>query len=185
MTLKMMVWVMDDAPITDPVDLALLLALAEQAHEDGTGAYPSHATLARRGRCSVSTVQRHLAGMEEAGVIRRGDQTLAERFPPNRRPVVWDLCITLSTPVDNLAGQNDRPVKSAGLTGQIGASGRSLVTDKPNTNQEINQGAYRAQQNPSTGGQPPTLAALRAAERDVCEHGALPRRCAFCRTIDE
>lgn len=181
MTLKAMVWVLDDAPVTDAQSLAVLLALAEQAHEDGTGAYPSHATLARRGRCSVSTVQRRLAELEEAGLIRRGDQSIVSRFPANRRPIVWDLCITLSTPVDRLTGQDDWPVKSEGLPGQIGGSGRSAVTDKPNTNQEINRGAPRPTRDLSTGGFPPSPTALRAAELEACEHGAPPGRCALCR----
>jgi DNA-binding transcriptional MocR family regulator len=181
MTLKAIVWVLDEAPVNDAQSLAVLFALAEQAHEDGTGAYPSHATLARRGRCSVSTVQRRLAELEAAGLIRRGDQTIVSRFPPNRRPVVWDLCINLSTPVDNLTGQVDRPVKSEGLAGQIGASDRSLLTDKPNTNQEMNQRATRASRDLSTQGFPPSPTALRAAELAACDHGAPPGRCALCR----
>ncbi len=171
----MLLWAMDEAPVTDPQSLVLLQALAECASEDGTGAYPSQSTLARRGRCSLSTVGRYLAAMERDGIIRRGDQELTRKYPANRRPVVWDLCIGA---VDNVTSQSDWAVKSDGLPSQNRSSDPSLVTDKPKSNQEINPDVKRRSIPIS-----PLLASLRAEQplpAPECGHGLKPWRCPQC-----
>lgn len=196
MTIKAVTWAFDDAPVDNAQQALILLALAERSRDGGRNCWMSHASIAARARCSVSTVQRHLAELEQAGLIRRGDQdAVPANIPRNRRPVVWDLMLdrtrgaqpvdddleTVDNSVDALAGQIDWPVKSGPLAGQNQPLGRSLVTDKPNTNQEINQRATRKIPDLSTQGFPPSPTALRAAELAACEHGAPPGRCALCR----
>lgn len=90
----------------DPTQALILCAMAETAHDDGTEARASQATYARYARCSDRTLRRHLKAMEEAGVIRRGNQDLVAHLRADRRPVVWDLNM------GSAAGQNDRPVDS-------------------------------------------------------------------------
>lgn len=70
-----------------------LLALADHARPDGTGAWPYVANLAELLGTSERTVYRHLAQLEEAGLIRPGDQALVEHYPADKRPRVWDLAM--------------------------------------------------------------------------------------------
>jgi hypothetical protein len=103
--------------VDDPTQALILCAMAETAHDDGTEARASQATYARYARCSDRTLRRHLKAMEEAGVIRRGNQDLVAHLRADRRPVVWDLNMGPT------AGQNDRPV----------GSGRADKVDRPDT----------------------------------------------------
>lgn len=100
MSLKAMLWVLEDCTVAEPELRVLLFALADRAANDGTSAFPSRAWLAERCFCSVRSVSRRLARLEEMGIIRRGDQHLVDHFRADRRPVVWDLNITYGvTPV--------------------------------------------------------------------------------------
>ena len=62
MSLKAMIWVMEDAPVESHTELVVLYALADRAHDDGTAAWPSQDWIAERARCSTRTVRRGLAG---------------------------------------------------------------------------------------------------------------------------
>lgn len=100
MSLKAMLWVLEDCTVAEPELRVLLFALADRAANDGTSAFPSRAWLAERCFCSVRSVSRRLARLEEMGIIRRGDQHLVDHFRADRRPIVWDLNITYgATPV--------------------------------------------------------------------------------------
>lgn len=94
MSLKAMLWVLEDCTVAEPELRVLLFALADRAANDGTSAFPSRAWLAERCFCSVRSVSRRLARLEEMGIIRRGDQHLVDHFRADRRPIVWDLNIT-------------------------------------------------------------------------------------------
>lgn len=107
-----MLWALNDAPTDDATEALVLIALADNAHDDGTCAWPSHATLARRARCSVSTVQRALRRLESSGLITKGDQQTVAHLRADRRPVVYDLALppqAVSTGGENTAGHTDRP----------------------------------------------------------------------------
>lgn len=91
MSLAAMVWALHEADVRNPGELAVLLALADKAWDDGTRAYPAQVSIAEAARISTATVQRILPALEERGVIRRGDQSLVEHF--RYRPVVWDLAM--------------------------------------------------------------------------------------------
>ena len=57
MSIKVMTWVWDNSP-TAGTELLLLLAIADQADDRGTNAWPSLRSLARRTRLDPRTVQR-------------------------------------------------------------------------------------------------------------------------------
>ncbi|WEV59702.1 helix-turn-helix domain-containing protein [Bifidobacterium sp. ESL0728] len=85
-------WALRHAPVgSDTTKRLILMALAEFAGPDGTGAYPAIDTLCDLVRLKRRCVLRHIAEMERSGVIRRGDQRLTLHYRADRRPVVWDL----------------------------------------------------------------------------------------------
>lgn len=138
MSLKAMVWVMEHAPVQNHGELAVLYALADRANDDGSAAWPSQEWLAERARCHSRTVRRHLHELELRGIIRRGDQRLVDHIQGNRRPVVWDLNLSvrpdISVRADNMAdwtNQTLRPDNSSTQAGQSVQLGRTLVSDKP------------------------------------------------------
>ena len=69
MSVRATVWAFDEAPVTDPTTLCVLLALADDADSDGGNCYPSLRRIAARARVSLSTAKRHVRSLEEAGVI--------------------------------------------------------------------------------------------------------------------
>lgn len=87
-------WVLDNTPQLDPGLALTLLVLAEHADDEGRGAFPSQATLARRAHKTERAVRNDLTRLERLGLVSRGDQSRTARMPANRRPVVWDLAIT-------------------------------------------------------------------------------------------
>lgn len=94
MSLKVITWVLYEAPVTTQSHLLVLLALADRAHDDGTAAYPAREWIADRARCSVRSVASHLRALEDEGLIRKGDQELVSHFRADRRPVVYDVVMT-------------------------------------------------------------------------------------------
>ena len=126
-----MLWVMECAEIKTPGELVVLYALADRADDDGRGAFPSQEWLARRSRCSTRSVRRRLGELESRGVICRGDQDLVAHYRPDRRPIVWDICMA-DGPVLT-GGQIDRPDKSGRPTGQIGSTDRTNRVERPDT----------------------------------------------------
>lgn len=95
MSLRALLWAIHDAPVNNHGELAVLNALADRASDDGTAAYPSQKWVAYRARCSDRAVRNHLKALEERGLIRRGDQRLVGHFEEGKRPVVWDLDMTM------------------------------------------------------------------------------------------
>lgn len=80
MSVHVVSWAFREAPVEDKHDLLVLLVLAEHAHEDGSGAWPSVATIAKLARLSPRRVQYALRQLEAAGIIttkpRAGSTTL-------------------------------------------------------------------------------------------------------------
>ena len=135
MSLKAIIWVMEDAPVENHGELAVLYALADRANDDGSAAWPSQDWLAHRARCSDRTVRRVLLKLEERGVIRRGDQKLTSHLTLRRKPVVWDLNLSLKR-TDFPTGQNDRfskPDNGDIKTGQNEPQNRTTTTLKADT----------------------------------------------------
>lgn len=130
-------WALKIGGVQDATSRVILLGLAEHAHEDGSSAWPSVATLAKYAVCSERTVHRRLRELEEAGMIRRGDQQLVAHLPSNRRPIVYDLPVGVTvwhtsrddirTGVSPEAARGDTP----------GTSGVTAVADKPSLEPSI------------------------------------------------
>lgn len=135
-------WAMRRAPVTDPTSTLILVGLGSHAQDDGTDAFPSRATLAQYARCSVRTVARYLAALEEQGVIARGDQELVSHRPVNRRPVVYNLNLLAGTSVtktgvsDSHVGQGE-PNQGVGQS-DWGDSGGNLGVTRMAHNTSFN-----------------------------------------------
>lgn len=91
MSIEAVAWALNEAPVQDASALLVLIGLANHAARDGSNSYPSRDTLAGYARCSVRTVSVKLKALEEAGVIKRGDQAHVAHLRGDRRPVVYDL----------------------------------------------------------------------------------------------
>lgn len=156
MSLEATVWALKKAPVPsgDPIAHLVLIGLADHADVHGRDAFPSVSTLAEYARCSKRSVQNKLAVLEEAGVIWRGDQVAASRYPANRRPVVYDLAmearIEVPEPVDNsisgvqdvhaCAVGEDSGVHENGVRGaQDDTLGVHAGADKPYIKPSLNQ----------------------------------------------
>ena len=81
MSFDVILWVMHNSEETLGRRL-VLLALAENANDDGSGAWPSVETLAKKSRLSTRQVKRCLKGLAEDGAI------LEEGTGPKGRPSV-------------------------------------------------------------------------------------------------
>lgn len=125
MSLNAIIWALEQAPVDDPTTALVLIALADNANQDGTGSWPPLQTIAHRARCSVRTAQRHLRILEDARIIRQGNQDLVAGYPANRRPVVYDLNLAAAR------GDNLSPQAARGDTG--GQSGVTPVVVRGDT----------------------------------------------------
>lgn len=85
----------------------VLLALADYADDLGQRAFPSVARLTVRLGMSERAVRRALASLEDAGIIRRGDQQHVAHYRADRRPVVWEL--GLNRPPRGATGGTPQP----------------------------------------------------------------------------
>lgn len=91
-----MQWAINSAPSTSTVERLILIKLAEHANPDGTDSFPAIRTIAKTAHCDRRTVQRHVAALEQRGLIAKGNQAAAQHIRPDRRPTVWDLLIPRS-----------------------------------------------------------------------------------------
>ncbi|MCY4726728.1 helix-turn-helix domain-containing protein [Nocardioides sp. STR2] len=120
MSLEAMVWALKHAPVIDAQEHLVLIGLADHAGSNGTGAWPSRATLAEYARCTERTVGTKLRRLAEAGIIRRGDQRIVGHLRADRRPVVYDLAMDGGNLFPAVHGGNDVP--AAPVTGGNAAS---------------------------------------------------------------
>ena len=93
MSLRATLWALYDAPVDEQGPLLVLIALADDAADDGTGAAVGRKTLAKAARCSPRSITRYLAFLEDSGVITPGDQRAVAHIRGDRRPTVYDLAI--------------------------------------------------------------------------------------------
>lgn len=87
-------------------EFALALALADNAHEDGSHIFPSVGTMAAKSRQSVRAVQRQLRGMVASGWLQRtsaglGGRGKATEYRINPRWLKGEDLTPFSGPVDN------------------------------------------------------------------------------------
>jgi hypothetical protein len=128
MSVEAISWALNLAPV--PADRRgqpssackfVLVGLANHAGPDGSGAFPSVATLVRYTGLSERTVRTCLDRLEAGGIIRPFDpDLLAARIKrADRRPQGWDLDLTLARDDLNEPGvtvpESQSPVRRAGL----------------------------------------------------------------------
>lgn len=109
-----MAWAIERAPNVPAVAALTLVGLANHADRDGSGSYPSVATLARYARKSERAVQRDLRQLEAAGVISLGDQRKVAHLDSRYRPAVYDLAMP----------RDDADVTPTGSRGDAGGGSR-------------------------------------------------------------
>jgi hypothetical protein len=108
-----MTWALRDAPAVPSHAVAVLIGLANHANEEGRGAYPSQKLLGKYARKVERQVRKDLQTLEELKLIRRGDQRIVAHIPADRRPIVWDLAMELTSP------QTGVTTVPAGTTGPV------------------------------------------------------------------
>lgn len=126
-----MLWALYDAPVTEPSQVLVLLALADHVGDDGRGAWPSVATIAAGARCKRRTVQYALRALEQQGLIRKGDQGLTQHHRADRRPVVWDLVLPRGASSARRDLYGVQPTTSRGATQRI--YGVQPIAPEPST----------------------------------------------------
>lgn len=120
MSMQAMVWALEQAPDVPAQALGVLMGLANHADEQGRGAYAGQELLAEYARKSDRQARTDLGRLEDAGLIRRGDQSLVAHLRADKRPVVWDLAM------ERIKEKSDRKCAS----GRKEASGRTDSTDE-------------------------------------------------------
>lgn len=141
MSLRALTWAIYEigSTLKDASAYRVLLILADNANDEGKGAYPSASTIAEETGMSLRTVRNKLNDLETAGIIMRGDQALADYLPANRRSVVWDLNL------DNNRRAESAPQHTPATTTTRGAKS-APQTDGSDVQQGCNRGATDVQQ---------------------------------------
>ncbi|WP_371409761.1 hypothetical protein OG423_14240 [Micromonospora zamorensis] len=86
-------WVLEDAPDLPSHLVSPLVALADSAAPDGTGAFLGQPEIAWRTRKALRNSRKDIDSLEKLGLIREGDQSLAQYIRSDRRPTVYDLAM--------------------------------------------------------------------------------------------
>ncbi len=120
-------WAFDDAPVPNEL-LTTLLAVARYTDEEGKGARPSMATIARVAGKSPNQARADIRRLEELELIRPGDQNLAAHLKHGQRPVVYDVNLDLkgSRPVRDRRGgrrATETPIAHSGGTSHVDSGG--------------------------------------------------------------
>src|SRR5437899_689196 len=68
-SVSVMAWVFNSAPTTSPTDQAVLLAIADRCDDEGTSAYPSVATIAKKTRLDERSVRRAIKRLQDLRVL--------------------------------------------------------------------------------------------------------------------
>lgn len=106
MSVQALSWALHESPVRNKGDLLVLIALADSAHQDGDGAYPSVAILARVARMSSRSVQESLRRLESTGII--------EGAPRHGKTTVYRVPITPAKSVEVQTSQGCDPPQGRG-----------------------------------------------------------------------
>ncbi|MGS0571624.1 helix-turn-helix domain-containing protein [Xanthomonas oryzae pv. oryzicola] len=119
MSVQVMAWALEQRIVLDAPARHVLLCLANYADKDGRGAFPAVQRLADDTGLSVRTIQRQLAALVAAGVIRRGSDAIVAAYIPraDRRPVCYDIIMQRSDAVAPGERQRDDNRARHGMTG--------------------------------------------------------------------
>lgn len=111
MSLRAMLWAMDEAPVESATERLILIYLADYASDDGTGIFPAMQKIAERSGFSRSTVKRTVKRLADRGVLAPGDERLVGHYREDKRPNVWNIVYAAS---DLLAAQVQSKVSMSG-----------------------------------------------------------------------
>ena len=116
MSIEAINWALNLAPCDNSTQKLVLFALANHAHPDGTSAFPSVARIMRYTLLSERAIRLHLAGLEELGLIERGDAFVVASYisRADRRPQGWNLRLDKVCEVQPVQVVNERGASSAG-----------------------------------------------------------------------
>jgi hypothetical protein len=176
-----MTWVWNHSPVAGN-DLLTLLAIADNAADDGTNAWPSIDTLARKTRLDRRTVRRVILRLEEGGHLQvdyqagpRGTNRYAVVMDPGNLPPRQN-----ATPADCPPGKSSSPPGTA----MPREGWRSYATRTSFTSNERPRG--RSASGKPSAAQPRRGAALPPAAKapDRCPRhpGQYARFCGPCRS---
>ncbi len=98
--------------IDDPLDLLILLDIADVADEHGCNSYPSQARLAKHCLSNDRTIRRHLVSLTERGLLE------VQAVSTRAKPTVYRIRELYQQWVDKMTTQN---------AGQNGKGGHSVV----------------------------------------------------------
>lgn len=96
MSVEAMAWAIRQQDVTAATARHVLLVLANFADHEGRNAFPAASTLAKATGLTERGIRLTLAKLQKAGAIKLGNQAIvaAHIDRADRRPVVYDLCIT-------------------------------------------------------------------------------------------
>jgi hypothetical protein len=137
-SLEAVVWALN-THVGDSTRKLVLVAIANHAQRNGTGAWASADTYADYAECSERTAQRHIAVLLTDGLIREGDQSvIPSKIPPRYRPIVYDLAMSEETRALWAANPMRGRRAVAAASGRLGAErkreGRQDVTPEGRQN---------------------------------------------------
>lgn len=151
MSVKVSGWVWEHAPVKSG-ELVVLLKLADCAHDDGSGAYPSQAELAEKSRMSERQVRNCLTALEGLGLIERSGVTRSG-------VVVWRVMMR-----SEVGGEDTSGGKST-----AGDPGSPLPTE-PSPNRHMGRERARTRPGLKVSGKPVKLEVWAATERTLAEY---------------
>lgn len=107
MSVRVLGWALREAPVTNKGDLLTLIVLADHAHDDGDGAFPSVETIARLARLSPRGAQKALRKLASAGLLKATHR--AGKTTPQRTRAAW-LDTGVRCPGRSQASRSTRPL---------------------------------------------------------------------------
>ncbi|MFG1976974.1 helix-turn-helix domain-containing protein [Nonomuraea fuscirosea] len=98
MSVEVISWALNYAPVDESSAAFVLVGLANHAGPDGRGAFPAVARLMSYTSLSERTIREQLDILEDAGIIRPCDPAIVAAYIKNAgsRPQGWDLDMSLS-----------------------------------------------------------------------------------------
>lgn len=192
-SVRAVLWVLDEAHDVPPQLVAPLIGLARHADEDGANAYPSQSTLARYTRKTDRQVKKDLALLLDLGLIRKPlDQSAATGLRADRRPTVYDLgCAPMRAHGGNyttgrpVPGGTTRRVvqgRTGGTPGSNGVSSSSPEESLNNPEQPLKKELQDLGGSVPVGQRSrPTAAALAGTAHSVAAHRLVENYAGTCR----
>ncbi|MEV2238801.1 helix-turn-helix domain-containing protein [Micromonospora sp. NPDC049891] len=126
-----MSWVWDHSPVGG-TDRLVLLAIADCAADDGTDAWPSIATLARKTRVDTRTVQRVIRRLVEGGHL------MVDTTAGGRKSNTYTVVMSESDPRQNATpGSTPPPAESQGTPGATPPQPRRSYATRTSFNRPV------------------------------------------------